>query len=215
MPRILIVEKDAAVGAALCDILRAEISAEIAYVGSANEALELLRDPQWDLVLLSSRTPNVALVPLERIVLAHPNRPVLVIGVLPEPPDARNLLAAGARGYLCAGAVADELTSAVRVVLGGRRYVDLSLVAAMAADLQQIEDQPLHTRLSAREFQIFCKIARGQTVSYIAEELCLSVKTVSTYRARIMEKTNFRTNADITAYALKARLMDVEQEPVR
>jgi two-component system invasion response regulator UvrY len=93
-------------------------------------------------------------------------------------------------------------------VLGGRRYVSTSLAKAIAADLEQVADQPLRARLSSREYQIFCKIAAGFSVSAIAEELSLSVKTVSTYRTRILEKMAFTSNADIVGYPLQKELSE-------
>ena len=91
----------------------------------------------------------------------------------------------------------------VRAVLQGRRYVSANLAELLLSDLDGDSDQPLHRRLSEREFQIFCKLAAGRAVSSIADELCLSVKTVSTYRTRILEKMSLATNADITTYALR------------
>jgi len=132
----------------------------------------------------------------------------------PEPQQARRVLSLGARGYICSASAATELVRAVHVVLGGRRCVSIALADSIAADLEQIEDQPLRTMLSTREYQIFCKIARGGTVTRIAAELHLSIKTVSTYRSRIMEKLNFRSNADIEAYA-QAKVLLVGQDLVK
>jgi two-component system invasion response regulator UvrY len=92
-------------------------------------------------------------------------------------------------------------------VIQGRRYVSASLAELLVNDLDADADQPIHSQLSEREFQIFCKIAVGKSVSDIAEELCLSVKTVSTYRSRVLEKMSFKNNADITSYALRNGLM--------
>jgi two-component system, NarL family, invasion response regulator UvrY len=213
MSRLLIVEEDAAVRAAFRQLLDAEASiSEITEASSENEALQLLAQLEWDLVLLSSPTSSSTIDTLERVVLSHPNVCVLVISAPPEPQQARRVLSLGARGYICAATAVTELVRAVHVVLGGRRCVSISLADSMAADLEQIEDQPLRIRLSSREYQIFCKIARGDAITHIATELGLSIKTVSTYRSRIMEKMNFRSNADIEAYALKAKLPHAEQE---
>jgi DNA-binding NarL/FixJ family response regulator len=101
----------------------------------------------------------------------------------------------------------EELMKAVRTVLSGRRYVSAALAEILVADLDGDPDKPLHARLSTREFQIFCKLAAGRGVSDIANELSLSVKTVSTYRSRILEKMSFTANADITSYALRNGLI--------
>ena len=100
-----------------------------------------------------------------------------------------------------------ELVKAVKMVIQGRRYVSASLAELLVNDLDVDAQQPIHAQLSEREFQIFCKIAVGKSVSDIAEELCLSVKTVSTYRSRVLEKMSFTSNADITSYALRNGLM--------
>ena len=114
-----------------------------------------------------------------------------------------NVLKAGAGGYLPKECAPEELLKATRAVMQGRRYVSANLAELLLSDLDGDNDQPLHRRLSEREFQIFCKLAAGRAVSSIADELCLSVKTVSTYRTRILEKMSLATNADITTYALR------------
>ena len=116
-------------------------------------------------------------------------------------------LRAGASGYLSKDSAPEELMKAVRTVLSGRRYVSAALAEILVADLDGDPDKPLHARLSTREFQIFCKLAAGRGVSDIANELSLSVKTVSTYRSRILEKMSFTANADITSYALRNGLI--------
>ena len=146
---------------------------------------------------------------LKHVTSGYPKVRVLIMSGLPEAQYARNVLRAGASGYLSKGGSPEELLKAVRTVLVGRRYVSASLAEAMAADLESPHDQnqPLHERLSVREFQIFGKLAAGAGVGEIADELSLSVKTVSTYRSRILEKMSFSSNADMTAYALRNGLI--------
>jgi DNA-binding NarL/FixJ family response regulator len=144
---------------------------------------------------------------LRRIGESHPKVRVLVMSGLPESQYAGNVIRAGAYGYISKDGSGADILAAVRRVLGGRRHVSAALAEAMADDLQTDSVQPLHSRLSSREFQIFCKIAVGTGVSAIASELSLSVKTVSTYRARMMEKLAFATNADVTAYAYRNQLV--------
>ena len=117
------------------------------------------------------------------------------------------MLRAGASGYLAKDSAAEELMKAVHTILQGRRYVSATLAELLVSDIDGDGDRPIHAQLSEREFQIFCKLATGRAVSDIAQELCLSVKTVSTYRSRVLEKMNFKTNADITSYALRNGLM--------
>jgi DNA-binding NarL/FixJ family response regulator len=118
-----------------------------------------------------------------------------------------NVLKAGASGYLSKESAPEELVKAVQLVLSGRRYVSSALAEQLVADLDVNSDQPVHAALSEREFQILCKLAGGRAVSEIARELCLSVKTVSTYRSRVLEKMSLKSNADITRYALQNGLI--------
>ena len=124
----------------------------------------------------------------------------------PERQYAMNVLRAGANGYIAKDSSPEELMKAIRIVLQGRRYVSESLAELLVLDFDQ-GDQPLHSKLSEREFQIFGKLANGMAVSEIARELCLSVKTVSTYRARILDKLHLKTNADLTTYALRNQII--------
>jgi DNA-binding NarL/FixJ family response regulator len=118
-------------------------------------------------------------------------------------------LRAGAAGYLNKEAAATQLVTAIRTVAQGRKYVSASLAQLLAEGLSVKDlDQPIHTQLSRREFQIFSKLAKGEAVTQIAEELFLSVKTVSTYRTRILAKMGLKTNADLTYYAIKNQLIN-------
>lgn len=146
---------------------------------------------------------------LRQVSQGYPEVRVLIVSGLPELQYARNVLRAGASGYLSKGGSLTEFLTAVRLVLRGRRYVSTALAESMIGDLQNPKDlsAPVHSSLSTREFQILCKLARGASVTRIAEELNLSVKTVGTYRGRIFEKMRFKSNADITAYALRNGLI--------
>jgi DNA-binding NarL/FixJ family response regulator len=132
---------------------------------------------------------------------------VLIVSGYPERQYAVNVLKAGASGYISKESAPEELLKAVHTVLAGRRYVSATLAEQLVTDLDVDNEKPIHSSLSEREFQIFCKLATGKSVSDIANELCLSVKTVSTYRGRVLEKMNFVSNADITTYALRNGLM--------
>ena len=125
----------------------------------------------------------------------------------PEDQYAVNLLRAGANGYVCKECAPEQLIGAIRTVIAGRRYVSPALGDQLAHDLSGDTQKALHTGLSEREFQVFCKLAAGQAVSEIANELFLSVKTVSTYRSRILEKMGMKTNANLTYYAIKHGLI--------
>lgn len=209
MSRVLIADDHAVVRAGFKQFLEADpaISA-VGEAASGNETLDCLRRQDWDLVLLDIHMPDRSgLDVLRYIQTGHPGVRVLVMSGLPEQQYAVNVLRAGASGYLSKDSSPDELMKAVRAVLAGRRYVSTALAEILVADLDGESDKPLHARLSAREFQIFCKLAAGRGVSDIANELSLSVKTVSTYRSRILEKMSFSANADITSYALRNGLI--------
>jgi two-component system invasion response regulator UvrY len=207
--RILIADDHAVVRAGIRQFLEEEPGVEaIGEAATGNEALDRLRGETWDLLLLDIRMPGRNGIDiLQHVCAEHPAVRVLVMSGLPEQQYARNVIRAGASGYLSKGGPPEELIRAVRTVLAGRRYVSEALAEIMAADLNGDDDKPLHTRLSAREFQIFCKLAAGFGVSEIAQELGLSVKTISTYRSRIIEKMMFSSNADMTAYALRSGII--------
>jgi len=208
MSRILIADDHAVVRAGYKQFLVAESSiTQVDEAASGDEVKQKLEAVAWDLVLLDIQMPQLnGLELLKYIRSTYPTVRVLIMSGLPEVQYARNAIRAGASGYLSKDGNAEEMMRAVRTVLAGRRYVSTALAEIIAADLDGDADKPLHARLSTREFQIFCKIAKGSGVSEIAQELGLSVKTISTYRTRIMEKLSFKSNADITAYALRNEL---------
>jgi DNA-binding NarL/FixJ family response regulator len=138
----------------------------------------------------------------------HPDLPVLILSGYSEQQYALNLLRGGAAGYLNKEAADAELVGAIRTVAQGRRYVSPTLAQQLAADLSGGGEKPLHAQLSEREFQIFRRLAGGASVSQIAADLHLSVKTISTYRTRILEKMGMKANADLTYYAIKNGLIE-------
>ena len=207
MSRVLIADDHAVVRAGYKQFLEADPSiTDVGEASSGTEALDALRAKEWDLLLMDIHMPDRSgLDILKHVTSGYPDVRVLIMSGLPEEQYARNVLRAGASGYLSKGGSPEEFLKAVRLVLNGRRYVSAALAESMAADLENPRDQnqPLHTALSTREFQIFCKLAAGSSVGSIGEELSLSVKTVSTYRSRILEKMSFSSNADMTSYALR------------
>jgi two-component system, NarL family, invasion response regulator UvrY len=209
MSRVLIADDHAVVRAGLRQFLEADSTmAQIGEAATGSETLDQLRKESWDLVLLDIHMPDRSGIDILRnIQSSHPGVRVLVMSGLPEQQYAINVLRAGASGYLSKDCAPEELMKAVRTVLSGRRYVSSAVAEILVSDLDGDADKPMHARLSTREFQIFCKIAAGRGVSEIANELSLSVKTVSTYRSRILEKMNFHANADITSYALRNGLI--------
>ncbi len=209
MVRVLIADDHALIRSGLMQLLQEDRSIrEMGEAATGEQTLDRLRESRWDLLLLDINMPDRSgLDILKHVRSGFPDTKVLVLSGYPERQYARNVLRAGACGYLAKDTASEELVRAVKMVIQGRRYVSASLAELLVNDLDVDAQQPIHSQLSEREFQIFCKIAVGKSVSDIAEELCLSVKTVSTYRSRVLEKMSFTSNADITSYALRNGLM--------
>ena len=205
MTRVLIADDHAVVRAGLRQFLEEDRNIrEIGEAATGSETLDQLRAKPWDIVILDIHMPDRSgLDILSQVRTIYPKTKVLILSGLPERQYALNVLKAGASGYLAKDSAPEELLKAMRTVLLGRRYVSATLGELLASELDRDSDQPPHAELSEREFQIFCKLAAGSAVSEIAEELCLSVKTISTYRTRVLQKMNFSTNADLTSYALR------------
>jgi len=208
MTRVLIADDHALFRAGLRQFLVDALpSVEIGEAASGNEVLTCLQRKSWDLLVLDINMPDrTGLDILRHVKSGHPATRVLVLSGYPERQYALNVLRAGASGYIAKDAAPEDLLKAVRMVLQGRRYVSESLAELLLLDMDRA-DKPLHTLLSDREFQIFGKLAAGQGVSEIGRELCLSVKTVSTYRTRILEKMRMKSNADLTSYALRNEII--------
>jgi DNA-binding NarL/FixJ family response regulator len=209
MSNILIVDDHAVVRAGLRQFLLEDSSIQdVGEAATGEQALDALRKGRWDLVILDINMPGRNGIDiLKHIVASSPDTKILILSGYPENQYAVNVLRAGASGYLPKESAPEELLKAVRCILQGKRYVSAALAEMLVSDLDTNRDQPAHSGLSQREFQIFFKLATGASVSEIANELCLSVKTVSTYRSRVLEKMSFRTNADITSYALRNGLI--------
>ena len=209
MTSLLIADDHAVVRAGLRQYLEADRSIhEIGEAATGRDTLEQLRVGNWNLLLLDINMPDRSgLDVLRQVRSTHPETRVLVLSGFPERQYALNVLRAGASGFLSKESAPEELLKAVKTVLSGRRYVSGPLAEQLVSDLDGDAQSPLHAKLSEREFQVLCKLAAGRAVSEIAGELFISVKTVSTYRARVLEKMNFKTNADLTAYALHNELI--------
>ena len=175
--------------------------------GTAKETLHRIRNESWDVVLLDISLPDGSGIDLLRQIRPHkPDLPILILSMHPEEQFAVSLLRAGATGYITKDAVPQQVVQAIRTLLNGRKYISPTVAQILAEDVGG-NGRPAHEQLSEREFQVFCKLAAGQAVSEIANELFLSVKTVSTYRSRILEKMGMKTNANITYYAIKHELI--------
>lgn len=210
MIRVVVADDHAVVRRGLIQIL-AEV-ADIDVVAEAATGAEVLRRVQendCDVVVLDVAMPNGGGIEiLDRLRRLRPQVAVLILSVYPEDQYALRALKAGASGYLTKASAPEELTRAIRQVARGRRYITTSLAEVLAAELGREAEKEPHESLSEREYQVMCLLARGKSVSDIAGELSLSVKTVSTYRRRLLEKLELQTTADIIRYAFQHRLVE-------
>ena len=173
------------------------------------EVLSKVRTSDYDVVLLDITMPGKdGLDVLTRLKSEKPRLPVLMLSMHPEEQYAVRALKVGASGYVTKESAPDELVVAIRKVSTGGKYVSSSLAERLASVVQENAEQLPHEGLSDREYRVMCMIASGKTVSEIANELSLSVKTISTYRFRILEKMKMKNNAELTHYAINNRLVD-------
>ncbi|HPI92945.1 MAG TPA: response regulator transcription factor [Deltaproteobacteria bacterium] len=177
--------------------------------GNGQDTLEKVLRGNFDVVLLDISMPGRGgLETLEDILKARPRLPVLILSMHPEEQYAVRALRSGASGYLTKSSAPHELICAIRKVSRGGKYVTASLAEKLAIELDSSAQKQGHEVLSNREHQVMLMLASGKSVSEIAGELCLSIKTVSTYRTRIMDKMGMKKNAELTLYAVNNHLLD-------
>ncbi|HET6256203.1 MAG TPA: response regulator transcription factor [Puia sp.] len=208
--RILIADDHAIVRKGIRQLLVEKYPlATIEEVGDSESLIAKTDAEDWDVVICDLDMPGRSgLDALQHIRLMHPKLPVLIMSIYPEEQYARRLLKAGAAGYLSKDAATEDLSTAVRQVLQGRKYISPTVAQIIAGDIgQEAVDKASHESLSNREFEIFKLIASGKQVSEIADKLFLSSATISTHRARILAKMDLRTNAELTRYALDHKLI--------
>jgi DNA-binding NarL/FixJ family response regulator len=207
--RIVLVDDHEIVRTGLKQLLALEPDLEVCgEAATSADVLALLRQISCDLLLLDVALPDRNGVDTLKLVRgAYPDLPVLVVSTYPEEQYAINLLRAGANGYIRKDAPGPDIIHAIRVVLQKGRYMSQTVSEMLVNRLDSGAERPLHQDLSEREFQVLCAIASGKTVSAIAEQLFISVKTVSTYRSRILEKLKMHNNAELTHYAIKNGLI--------
>jgi two-component system, NarL family, invasion response regulator UvrY len=185
---------------------------DVDFVGEADtgqKALELARKHRWDVVILDITMPGKGgFEVLQELRRELPKLPVLILSAHPEDQLALRLLKAGAAGYLTKDKAPQVLLTAIRKVLRGEKYVSELLGEKTVLELVSEITKPLHENLSEREYQVMCRLASGKTIRAIGKELFLSVRTVSTYRARVLDKLNMKTNAELIRYALLNKLID-------
>ena len=185
---------------------------DVRVVGEAangREAIDLVRNTAVDVLIMDLSMPGQSgLDALAMLRAKSPDTGILILSGYPQEHYAMNLIRQGASGYLNKECEPSEILEAIRTIALGRRYITPVVAELLAQQLYRKDDAPVHEQLSEREFQVFLKLAKGATASEIAEILSLSVKTVSTYRTRLMEKMALSSNSDLTYYALKNGLID-------
>ena len=182
--------------------------AAIEEVGSGNEAMRLARDNRWDLEILDLTLPDCSgLDVLKEVRQRYTRLPVLILSMHAPEQFARRAISAGASGYLTKDTADRELVNAVGRLLRGDRYFAIDVLERVVGVHPDRVDRP-HEHLSDREHQVFLMLSSGKTVSQVAAALLISVKTVSTYRARVLEKMDMQTNAELTTYAMRHRLVE-------
>ncbi|MEE9172642.1 MAG: response regulator transcription factor [candidate division NC10 bacterium] len=209
MTKILVVDDHAIVRQGLKQILADTPDLVVAGEASTGqEALEKVRTGQWDVVILNISLPDRSGVTvLEQLKTQYPDLPVLMLSMHAEEQYAVRVMKAGAAGYLPKESAPDQLVSAIHKVARGGKYVSPTLMEKFVSDLGTDPEKPRHEILSAREFQVLCMIAGGKSLTEIAEDLGVSVKTISTHRTRMLKKMGLKTNADLIHYAIRTGLV--------
>lgn len=181
---------------------------EIGEASNAVEIMEQLFKAEWDIIILDLSLPDKnGLDILIEIKKRKPEQKVLILTMNQEDEIALRALKTGASGYLTKESVPEELINAINKILSGGRYVSHRIAETIALSMEKYQGKAPHESLSDREFQVLCLIASGNSLKEISHDLCLSVKTISTYRTRILEKLKLGSNVDITHYAIKHRII--------
>jgi two-component system invasion response regulator UvrY len=210
--KVLIADDHAIVRRGLKQILAdAYQTVSVDEAQNAHEALRLAREQDWDIVVLDISMPGKnGLEVLKELKLLRPKTPVLILTTHAEELYAIRVLKAGAAGYMTKESAPEHLLEAVRKVTRGQRYISSTLAEILAASVDVDTEKLSHESLSDREYQVLCLIASGKAVGEIAQELSLSVKTVSTHRAHILEKMKLKSNAELTHYAIMNKLVEFD-----
>lgn len=209
MIRIAIVDDHAMIRAGLRQFFADQIDfSVVAEAANGREALDIVRKGGVDVMVMDISMPDHSGIDaLAAIKARAPELPVLILSGFPEEHYALTLLRQGASGYLNKDCDPEDIVSAIRTVYRGRKYITPGIAERLADGLTGGGNAPLHEQLSERELQVFLRLAKGEAVGQMAVSMSLSVKTVSTYRTRVMEKMRLESNSDLTYYALKAGLI--------
>lgn len=209
MIRIAIIDDHAIVRTGLRQYFSEQVDLKVTgEAANGREALDLVRAGDVDVLVMDLSMPDQSGVDALAAIRARaPDLPVLILSGFPEEHYALTLLRQGASGYLNKECDPEEIVKAIRTVFRGRKYITPTVAEMLADGLGGDPEKALHEQLSEREFQVFLRLAKGETIGHMADSMSLSVKTVSTYRSRVMEKMNLASNSDLTYYALKNGLI--------
>ncbi len=209
MIRVAIVDDHAVVRAGLRRFFADQVDLRvIGEAANGREALDIVRQGEVDVMLMDLSMPDQSGVDaLAAIRARSPDLPILILSGFPEEHYATTLLRQGASGYLNKECDPEEIVKAIRTVYRGRKYITAGVAERLADGFADGIEKQSHERLSEREFQVFLRLAKGETIGHMADSMSLSVKTVSTYRTRVMEKMTLESNSDLTYYALKNGLI--------
>ena len=175
---------------------------------NGNEVLKKVKNLKVDVILLDFDMPEKnGLDTLLELKALYPKLPVIILSIFPEDHYGTRFLKAGASGYLGKASASDQLVDAIRKVANGGKYISPALTDKLVSDLNKNTEKPLHETLTDREFQVLCLLANGKKLKGIADELCLSINTISTYRSRILHKMDMESNADLIHYAIKTGMV--------
>lgn len=207
--KIILVDDHELIREGLKKVIAKETDIEVVgEAGNAAEMFELLNTNEIDIIVLDITLPERSGLDLiEEIKSQSPASKILILSMHPEDRFAVRALRAGAAGYLTKGSAAKSLIEALRKIETGRKYISASLAEQLASELDSDYEKPLHENLSTREFEVMRLIAEGKAVSEIANMLCISVNTVTSYRSRVMEKMKMKSNAEIIRYAIEQKLI--------
>jgi two-component system, NarL family, invasion response regulator UvrY len=210
MIKIIIADDHPIVRAGMKQIISEAVDMRVAdEAGDGRQLLNKIRAENFDVVILDITMPHIdGLDVLKQLKIEKPRLPVIILSIHPEGQYALRVLKAGASGYVTKSSAPDELITAIRKVQRGGKYISASVAEKLAFQLEADFEEMPHEVLSDREYQVLCMLASGKTVTEIAEALALSVKTVSTYRSRILEKMDMKNNAELIHYAVQNKLVD-------
>jgi DNA-binding NarL/FixJ family response regulator len=210
MIKILIVDDHPIIRSGLKQIIADEYDMKVVFEAeNANVMFDFIEKESVDIIILDISMPGMSgIEAMEILSRSYKNIPVLVLSGMPEKQYGLRILKIGASGYLHKESAPDELVKAIRIIVNGGHYLSSGLSGQLIDNIGKKDVRNIHQRLSNREFEIMCRIASGKTVGEIADEILLSVKTVSTYRSRILEKMDMKNNAELTHYCIKNGLVE-------